>query len=288
MSTIFRKGDKAPYVRSIQRALNEIMQLDLKADRVFGNITEANLKAFQKLHEVPVTGVYDEPTQAILDVYIARRFLKEQDFVDAAQFMKVSVAKVKAVQEVESKGDGFLNDGRPTILYERHVFRRELKKFLTENPAEMEAMGSKLGVRGQYSAIDSHLVAKYGSIYGASGGYMGGPAEYVRLERARTIHAASASRSASWGLFQIMGYHHGVMGFGTINDMIKSYTESESQQLKSFCDFVLADNNLITALRKGDWTRFAKGYNGSGYANAGNGVGYDKLMADAHDKFAIQ
>jgi len=40
----------------------------------------------------------------------------------------VETETIKAVAEVESSGDGFLASGHPKILFEPHVFWKELKK----------------------------------------------------------------------------------------------------------------------------------------------------------------
>jgi hypothetical protein len=50
--------------------------------------------------------------------------LTEAVFLEAAQALGCEPAAVKAVAEVESRGAPFDREGRPTILYERHVFAR--------------------------------------------------------------------------------------------------------------------------------------------------------------------
>ena len=56
------------------------------------------------------------------------KFLSEQNLIDFANKNQLELATVKAVNEVESRGKGFLIDGRPVILFEGHVFWRELDK----------------------------------------------------------------------------------------------------------------------------------------------------------------
>ena len=48
--------------------------------------------------------------------------LSEADFEWAAKELGCEVAVVKAVDDVESKGKGFLPCGIPVILFEAHVF----------------------------------------------------------------------------------------------------------------------------------------------------------------------
>ena len=54
--------------------------------------------------------------------------LSEQDYTEAAEKLGVETALIKALVEVESSGRGFLEDGRPLVMFEEHVFYSELKK----------------------------------------------------------------------------------------------------------------------------------------------------------------
>ena len=50
------------------------------------------------------------------------RGLSEADYAAAARLLRVDVASIKAVAEVEARGSGFLPSGRAKILFEAHVF----------------------------------------------------------------------------------------------------------------------------------------------------------------------
>ena len=61
--------------------------------------------------------------------------LQESDFIEAANLLNCEVEAVKAVAEVESSGSGFLSNGKPKILFERHYFHRLTGgKFSAKNP----------------------------------------------------------------------------------------------------------------------------------------------------------
>ena len=64
--------------------------------------------------------------------------LTEADYAAAAGRLGCSVAAIKAVAKVESKGSGFLPSGEPRILFERHVFRHRYR----EAAGAEEAAGS--------------------------------------------------------------------------------------------------------------------------------------------------
>ncbi|MCC6562046.1 MAG: N-acetylmuramidase family protein, partial [Xanthomonadales bacterium] len=98
--------------------------------------------------------------------------------------LDLSVPTLKAVAEVESAGSGFLSDGRPKILFEGHVFSRLTKR---AHDAKHPTLSHKKWTRKHY---------------------LGGVAEWTRLEAARALDFDTANQSASWGAFQIMGFNH--------------------------------------------------------------------------------
>ena len=155
----------------------------------------------------------------------------------AAKKLGCAVAAVRAVIDVESRG-GFLPDGRPKILYERHYFSRLTKRAFD----------------GKHPDISSK----------STGGYKGGAAEYARLERAIALNRDAALRSASWGAFQIMGDNCKVAGFKDVESFVAAMVSGEPAQLDAFVNFV-TNNNLDDELRRLDWVGFARGYNGLGY-----------------------
>ena len=96
------------------------------------------------------------------------------DFKVAARRLRCDEAAIRAVSDVESRGDGFLYDDdskewRIKILFERHIMYRLLK---IEN--------------GRDKAL-SAVYANPDVVNTRSGGYSGGNAEHDRLAKARRI-----------------------------------------------------------------------------------------------------
>ena len=92
-----------------------------------------------------------------------------------------------------------------------------------------------------------------------------------------TLNPAAACESASFGKFQIMGFHWKACGFKSVFDFVRANYHSEAEQLGCFIDFLRSrglDKHLITK----NWAAFALGYNGSGYKMNK----YDTKMADAY------
>jgi hypothetical protein len=274
MSAVPSQFDKA-YRRSLQMALNEKTKSRLATDGAFGPKSIAVLKQFQQQSNILVTGMYDAATHALLEGFIASKYLTEQDYVNAAKALGCEVAAIKAVVQVEAAGDGFLPDGRAQILFERHKFYGELLKMVNTTTFTRQHL--------------SDLVAKYPNVINpATKGYMSGEKEYDRLNAAIEATkdlpgaAEAAMRSCSWGMFQIMGFNHKLAGWPDVLQMVSAMQQSERAQLDGFIHFVKADSRLINAIRQKDWRAFASAYNGSGYA----ANKYDVKMADAYKLFA--
>ena len=164
--------------------------------------------------------------------------LTPADFERAARAIGCPVAAIRAVSDVESRG-GFLADGRPKILFERHVFRRQT--------------GGRFD--GAHPAISC----------AAPGGYRGGAAEYDRLAEALACDRAAALRSTSWGAFQLLGCNHAAAGFPDVETFVAAMVSGEGAQLDAFVRFVRA-SRLDDELVRCDWPGFARGYNGPDFA----------------------
>ena len=293
MPHIFKVGDKDQWIAKIQRALNEIIYSNLVTDGQYGERTGFAITEWQKMFNLTPDGVYDGETARILDNYITERFLTEQDYKNAADKLKVEVPLVKAVTEVESSGNGFLKSGRVTILFERHVFYRELNKKINSDQLFVDNLYKQLKLtkplvgKSATEFLIKYLTDNYGDIYNSKpGGYQGTvngvENEYKRMDKAKTLDNHTALLSVSYGLFQIMGFNYKSAGFDTVETMYSECARSERSQLDGFCNFVLNDKRLIGALQKQDLTAFAIAYNGP----AQNG--YDKRLSEALIKWRTQ
>ncbi len=192
--------------------------------------------------------------------------LTDSDYKSAALWLGVPFAAVKAVATVESAGSGFLSDGRPKILFERHIMYRQLS--------------DKLG-KAQADA----LARKHPDIVNSeTGGYIGGSKEHDRLGKAAEIDRECALQSASWGSFQIMGFHWKRLGYATVQAFINAMYKGEPDQLDAFSRFIKTDPALHRALKALNWADFANGYNGKAYAKNQ----YDKKMSDAYKRISAE
>lgn len=290
MSQTFSQGDSNDWISKIQRALNEIIYSKLITDGNFGEQTKHSLQDWQLFFKLTPDGIYAGKTAEILDAYINQRFLVEADYVAAASKLQVTVPMVKAVTEIEARGTGFLASGRPTALFERHIFYRELNKRINGGSDEyintlFKNLHLEIPVSGKSKDfLKAYLLNNMSNIYyPETGGYMGTvngvENEYKRLEKAKTIDIEAALMSASYGLFQIMGFNYKTSGFTSASEMYAECARSERNQLNAFCNFVLNDHRLIDSLRKQAMTDFAVAYNGPAQS------GYDTRLLAALNKW---
>lgn len=175
--------------------------------------------------------------------------ISEQKYIDSASILKIDIATIKAVAQVESGGAGFLPSGEPVILFEPHIFWKQLVK-RGISPEQF------LSVHPDYKPI---LYKKWGEYpYGKSS------EQHKRLQRAATIDRIAALESASWGKFQIMGYHWSSLGYTSLQEFINAAYKDEDSQLDIFVRFIQAFR-LESFLRVHDWAGFALRYNGKGF-----------------------
>jgi len=245
----------------------------------FAKDTDKAVKSFQKSKGLVVDGIVGPNTwKAILAEEQASfnkidKSLTEDDFKDFAKEFNVELAAIKAVTEVESRGSGFLDDGRPIILFEGHVFWSQLNRKGLDS-SELHATRVK-------NVLYQSWTKKY---------YEGGTKEYNRLEKAagmsddQRVHD-SAYASASWGLFQIMGFHYKSLGFSSVDHYVSTMYIHEREHLKAFGQFIsitkVSGKSLLEWLRGKNWAKFAYGYNGSDYAKNN----YDVKLLNAYNKY---
>lgn len=187
----------------------------------------------------------------------AARRLDDIDLPKLGARIGVGEDEVHAFLDVETLGSGFDNQGRPKMLFEPHVFFRNLT-----------------GAKRAQAVAQGLAYQKWGqSPYPRD--------SYPRLKSACAIDETAALKSASWGLGQVLGENHIAAGYSTPQAMVAAMMADEELQLEAAINFIKY-HKLDAALRKHDWAAFAKGYNGAGYKKNA----YDTKLADAFRKWS--
>ncbi|MDB6454837.1 N-acetylmuramidase domain-containing protein [Falsirhodobacter sp. 20TX0035] len=171
--------------------------------------------------------------------------LTDIDVARCGRLIGTGEDEIRAVIEVETAGGGFDWQGRPRMLFEPHVFWRELGAGPKRMAAEEQGLAYPKWKAGSYPS-DS----------------------YPRLAQAMRLDPNAALRSCSWGLGQIMGFNHKAAGYASAGDLVVAFCDSEKAGLEAMIRFIQSEG-LDDELRRHDWSGFARGYNGAGYATHG-------------------
>ena len=233
----------------------------------FEEVTEKNVREFQQAQGLSADGIVGKRTWETLLDEVKRELqpfrLNETDYRRAAASLKVEIAAIKAVQEVETGGrGGFVRVGYPVILFEGHIFWSQLKK---------KGINPENYVAGNEDILYPQWTKKF---------YKQGIQEYERLERAKKINEEAALCSASWGMWQIMGFNYPACRCKNVFEFGTEMQLKEGTQLDLFITF-LQTNGWDKYLRNKDWAEFARHYNGPAYKENR----YDEKLAQAFNKY---
>lgn len=270
---ILKLGSKGAAVIELQKLLNKHgmtgkNKKPLSADGDFGENTEYAVIQFQKARNLKVDGLVGNSTLKALRGEDTSKLLKESDLVEGAKRLGISVNVIKAIAEVETMGEGYLKNGKPKILFERHRMYFYLSKKFGKTKA-------------------NNLMAQYPNIVNTkTGGYHGGTAEYTRLGLAKQLDAECALQSASWGRFQLMGENWKELGYSSVQEFVAQHEQSESLQFEAFLRYCETKSGevddkkwmLIDALRQENWHVVFSLYNGKNYKKLGYDTKFLRVM----------
>lgn len=268
---ILKFGSKGNDVITLQKQLKKLGFKGLKGkelsiDGDFGASTEFAVMTFQKQKNLVADGKVGDKTRAALFDQDTSKFLKDSDYKKAAERLKVSELTIRVFGAVEGRGVGFLSNGKPKILFERH------------------RMYAYLRLKKGTAFADKMAAERPNIVNRKTGGYLGNEAEYVRLEQAKQIDVDSALMSTSWGQFQVMGENWKQLGYASVQEFVEQQFASESYQLEAFIRFIEWKTGtfdkkkvtLIDALRAENWDIVFTLYNGSNYKKLGYQAKFQK------------
>lgn len=153
---------------------------------------------------------------------------------------------VIAFSRVECRREPFDKDGFPAILYERHVFFRNVKNRV-----------NRTAWTKQYSTLC------YPSGYGR-GGYGSFASQRVKLSKAMSLDKEAAMEACSWGPFQELGENWEDYGFSSIGEFV----DTMKNGLYGASDIFIRSikhRGLVQPMVKRQYTVLASKYNGAGY-----------------------
>ena len=261
MAKVLGYRDSGEEVKLLQKALNEKVGLKMSTDGIFGKLTEEALRTFQARQGLKQTGVYDEDTQGLLAGFIDGKYLRIDTIVERAKAEGIPPSMLLAFKEVESKDNGFLADGRPIILFERHKFYSWL-------------------VKSKGQSFAQSVAATHPNVCNPErGGYYGYEREYDRLKIAEGFSVEGAWSSSSWGMFQVMGFNYNLCGYLNVSTFIQDMRQSETKHLDAAIGYLKKVNGLMAAMKQRNYTRVAEMYNGK------DQQGYDTKLREADMRY---
>lgn len=198
--------------------------------------------------------------------------LTDKDYIAAGNLLDVDPALIKAVCFVESSGNGFDKNGNVIARFEPYWFYKFLKRCYQK---DLTPYYNDLRYKNSIIALSFK-----DSIYGM-----------VSMQWAKILKAAElaerlcgtdspAYNAASYGMFQIMGYHYDVCNFKSAREMVGFMKESEYNQLVCFVRFIKSQG-LDKYLKDKNFTAFAYRYNGPYYKQ----VHYDEKIKNYYLRF---
>jgi hypothetical protein len=174
----------------------------------------------------------------------------------------IEPAMLMAVIKVESSGLALVQVGSemlPEIRWEGHYFDRYV-------PARL-----------RQKARDQLLAHP-------SAGRIKNPREqsdrYKMLHRAMKLDQEAALKSISMGVGQVMGSHADTLGYPSVADMFAAAKTGYEAQVDMMVRYIIRFD-LKDELERKDFTGFARGYNGPGYAKGA----YHTKIQDAYERF---
>ena len=242
-----KKGSRGEDVKYLSSLLGVIPE-----KTYFDDSLDMTVKAYQDMYGLVVDGIVGYKTWKSLMVKDRDKNhlspgITDFDYILLGKLLDVDPDIIHAFVKVESGGSGFLKSGKPKILFEGHVFWKELQS-VGISPLKFQP--------GNQDIIYKSWTTKY---------YKGGEAEWDRLERAIKIHKVAAQKSASWGILQVMGTNWKATGCKSLEEFIKEMSTSEFHQLLLGIEFIKT-SGLVKYMATLDFKNLAKGYNGEGYA----------------------
>ena len=161
--------------------------------------------------------------------------LKRADFEEAAHRLGCEWEFIAAVAIKESRRLGFADDGRPIIRFEPHLFNR---------------------------ITDNRFVPEHGEMIRRA--FSRQADRWTHFAQVYALDPEAALRSASFGMFQVLGDNYPQMGMANAHDYVAALARSEKDQLAAFEAYVRR-RNLLDEMRDKNWAGFARVYNGPAY-----------------------
>ena len=219
------------------------------------------------------------PVAPQADSYASQSALRESDLYSAgisksagadieliAQVLRADPFLLRAIMEIESGGNAFINN-RLVLRLEPHVFVGQAHQNDTtlvqqtfQGTDSWHPVGHKVFINTQWLPVHGNQNN-----------------EWQAFQAACVIDNEAAARSCSMGWAQIMGFHYNRIGYDSALQMLDSFSIAKVNQDWGFVSFILSDPQLTVALQNKDLRTFVRIYNGPGQIDRYVALIKDKL-----------
>ena len=193
-----------------------------------------------------------------LDIPTLTHTTRKEGLEGISRRLRIMLAVTTAIINVESSGKGYVRkgskQGKLVLRWEAHIFYRQLRE-------------------NRYYKLSKKLALKMPNVVSRRRRNPSSvAASYVYLHQALDlcseygIDPELVLKSASYGMFQIMGFNHKDSGYESATEMVYDYAvNGEVAQLQSFAVFLqeYRGGKALRYARSGNFRGFSKLYNGS-------------------------
>jgi hypothetical protein len=226
--------------------------------------------------QAPVSTGAKPPVTDDLDLSYLGDFVggevSKADIEAAAADLRCDASSIYAIARQESAHSSFITVGGrkvPTILYERHWFRK-LTSPHQKPPSPYDADHHEIcgpayhrtekNKQGKIVDKITQVAPVDDDIYGPSGLH-----QYQRVTKAYRLDKSAALQACSWGKFQIMGFNFKAAGFNDVFAFVKAMSTGDPAHIKAFLKFAKSNPVLLDGLRTKNYEKIAEGHNGASW-----------------------
>lgn len=180
--------------------------------------------------------------------------LTPQDIQTIAKGFGLDPKLLEAFIDAYAPDEGFLPDGRPIVVFQRHLFWKHVVPIYNTGIKRRQFKALAFANRDIMHPTPAPPVL------------INHEGEWVKLDRAINIHEQAALQSVLWGRFGLPGEYYLSAGFSGLTAFAEAHQNNEAEQLKAFLNHLSSKDfngkKLLDHLKNKDLEKFIAGFQG--------------------------